>query len=187
MRNSRTLVFASLMAILTCLRSSAAGEPSPTDALPLAEAISSFNAKATQDPIGKEQPPLTEDEVIAAIRWWESDRKESPVSDGEFRAFLNIAETRRLPAGWTFEVLTHFEPDDRLLIEAWSVRIVMPRINGGTYEFRVRERMVRSRLIGTDERKVIEKWQKSGIRSLQREQYARERQAAAEVDESKSR
>jgi len=42
--------------------------------------------------------------------------------------------------------------------------------------------MIRSRLIGPEERKVIEKWSQSPLRSLQREEYRREREAAAAFD-----
>jgi hypothetical protein len=180
------LAYASLMAILTFLRASAAVDPSPNDPMPLAEAITTFNAKAAQDPIGKEQPPLTEEEVIAAIRWSDLDRKQLPVSDQEYRAFRNIADTRRLPKGSEFEVLTGFEPNQKFVFEAWSVRIRMPK-EDGTYAFVIRERMVRSRLIGAEERKVIEKWNKSPIGSLSRAKYAKEREAAAALDQSKQK
>jgi hypothetical protein len=163
-----------------------ATEPGPDGSTSLADAVKSFNVTALQNTIGKEQPPLTEEEVIAAIRWSELDREQLPVSDEVYRAFRNIADTRRLPKGSEFEVLTGFEPNQKFVFEAWSVRIRMPKENG-TYAFVIRERMVRSRRIGAEERKVIEKWNGSPISSLSRGKYDKEREAAAALDQSKQK
>jgi hypothetical protein len=164
-----------------------AAEPDADGSTSLADAIKAFNERAAENPIGKEQPPLTEEEVVAAIRWWDFERNKAPVSDDEYRAFRNVAETRRLPHGWEFEVLTGFEPNHQVTFDAWSVRIRMPRQNGMTYAFSIRERMIRSRLIGTEERKVIEKWDQSSIGSFERAEYRREREAAAALDRLKEK
>jgi hypothetical protein len=163
-----------------------AAEPEPDGSTSLADAVKAFNERALENPIGKDQPPLTEAEVIAAIRWSDLHRKALPVSEEEYRAFLNIAETRRLPKGSEFEVLTGFEPNQEVVFDAWSVRIRMPKQNG-TYAFGIRERMIRSRLIGAEERKVIEKWSKSPIGSMSRPIYHKEREAAAALDQSKQK
>ncbi len=47
--------------------------------------------------------------------------------------------------------------------------------------------MIRSRLIGAEERKVIEKWIKSPVGSLSRAKYDKEREAAAALDQSKKK
>jgi hypothetical protein len=82
-------------------------------------------------------------------------------------------------------MLTGFEPNDQMAFEAWSVRVRMPRpATGGTYGFVVRERLLRSRLIGLEERKVIAKviakWnqrmrERGGIGSFERVEMGRER------------
>ncbi len=185
MRNLLSLIVFLAVTLTSVVYSCGAAESKLAGSTSLADAVSTFNARAGENPIGKEQPLLTEEEVIAAIRWWEFHRKESPVSDEEFRAFRNAAETRRLPAGWELEVLTGFEPNHQVTFEAWSVRLRMPRENGMTYAFSIRERMVRSRLSGPEERKVIEKWDRSALGSFERVQYQREREAAAARDRSK--
>src|SRR4051794_11582765 len=63
----------------------------------LADAVKAFNAEAATDPIGKDQSPLTEDEVIASIRGW--IRKEHPISDEDYKVFQEIAEKRQFPEG----------------------------------------------------------------------------------------
>jgi hypothetical protein len=47
--------------------------------------------------------------------------------------------------------------------------------------------MIRSRLIGAEERKVIEQWNKSPIGSLSRAKYDEEREAATALDQSKQK
>ena len=115
-------------------------------ATPLAAAIHGFNEKHAGDKIGKDQPPLTEDEVIAAIRWWKTKRAEADLTNEEFQAFQEIANTRMLPDKVEFEVLTGFQPNDQFRFDAWSVRIVMPRLSkaGWTYGFTVRDRWINS-------------------------------------------
>ncbi len=155
---------------------------------PLVDAVRSFNARAAQDPIGKVQPPLTVDEVVAAIQWTAYEHQNLPVSAAELRAFQHVADTRMLPPGAEFEVLTRFEPDELHVFSGWSVRLRMPReTGGGTYAFPVRERWISSRPIGPHERAIIEKWQRiwrkqGGIASFDRVPYAEERRKAAEQD-----
>ncbi len=156
---------------------------------PLAEAIEAFNVKAASDPIGREQPPLTEDEVVAAILWSDLNKTEK-VTKNEYRAFRQIADTRRMPKSSEFEVLTGFQPNDSVEFQAWSVRIRMPRqvedMPGGTYAFSIRDRRIASRPIGDEERKVMKKWDRenhvSGFRSTK---YREDREKAREIDESK--
>ena len=122
---------------------------------PLAEAIEEFNVKAASDPIGRDQPPLTEDEVVAAILWSDLNKTEK-VTDKEYRAFRQIAETRRLPKGSEFEVMKGFRPNADIEFKAWSVRIRMPRLiegmEGWTYAFPIRWRNISSQPIGDEKR-----------------------------------
>jgi len=177
--------------LATAARAVDAGSP-PAGPTPLSAAIRAFNAEARQNEIGRDQPPLTEEEVVAAIRWWQLDRNEAPVTDEEFAAFRRIADTRELPPGAEFEVLTGFQPNDEFVFTRWSVRIVMPRTaagkSGWTYAYVVRDRAIRSRRIGPEERKVIDRWEKrireqGGIGSFERVEYGRERAAAVERDQ----
>lgn len=159
---------------------------------PLGDAIREFNARAAGQPNGRDQPPLTEEEVVAAIRFGMLvDRENVPVNDAEAAALLEVAEMLRLPAGWEFEVLTGFRPNDEVEFEAWSVRIVFPRIGGNsdyTYAFVIRDRWLRSTRIGPEERKVIAAWDSrlSRAGSMERADIAKAgrqaRRQAAEVD-----
>lgn len=110
----------------------------------LEEAIRIFNIEAHSNPVGKDQPPLTMDEVVGAIRWF--NREEAPVTEVEFAAFRQIADTQKLPPGTEFEVLTGFIPGDGFRYTRWSVRIRMPRTAkiGGTFASSIRERTIRA-------------------------------------------
>jgi hypothetical protein len=65
--------------------------------LTLADAVKDFNQRAQRDAIGKDQPALTEDEVVAAIRGWV--RKEVPAPDAVYQTYQTIADTKMLPEG----------------------------------------------------------------------------------------
>ena len=157
----------------------------------LAEAVRTFNVQAATQTLGKAQPPLTEDEVIAAIRWLDADRTEHGVTEAEYAALLKVAETRQLSPGAELVVLTGYEPNDKIVVTVWSVRLQMPHgENGGTYAFPIREQMISSRLIGAEERKVIRKWnqkwqEQGGIASFDRLPYAQERHRAMQLDQAK--
>ena len=185
-RDALTLALAGGAALLT-QTATAPAKANANESPTLAGAIETFNARAATDAIGKTQPPLTEDEVIAAIRWVNAVRAEPGVTEAEYAALLQVAQTRRLSPGAELEVLTGFEPDNKTVFTAWSVRLRMPHgENGGTYAFPLRERMIGSRLIGPEERMVIQKWEKKwqgGIASFDRLPYAQEREKAAHRDQ----
>ena len=65
---------------------------------PLSDAVREFNAANHDTPLVKDQPLLTDDEVVAAIRWKAMDPKEWGVSDGDLQTLLAIAEWRLLPS-----------------------------------------------------------------------------------------
>jgi hypothetical protein len=133
--------------------SAPANSPVPA-AMSLDEAVRIFNAQAQADQVGKDQPPLTVDEVVGAIRWF--DRNEAPVTDAEFTAFRNIAETKQLPRGTEFEVISDFIPGDGFRYTRWSVRIRMPRTAapGGSFAYSLRERTIRAEPETGEERKA---------------------------------
>ncbi len=60
----------------------------------LAEAVRAFNSHAHDDALGRDQPPLTEDEVVTAIRWALVDPRKLDASDTALKRLHEIAETR---------------------------------------------------------------------------------------------
>jgi len=121
------------------------------------------------------------------------DRKKLLVSDETFRTLGEIIATRSLPKGFDLERVRGYEPNDQVTFDVWSVRLRIPggTLPGGTTCIMIQENMIRSRVIGEEERKVIHKWgkkeqERGGIGSLERpewmRQYYKERAAAAAID-----
>ncbi len=136
-------------------------EPVSENLTTLEEALRIFNAHAADDPVGRNQPPLTAEEVIAAIRWFLSDPGKSPVTDKTLAALDQAARTRLLPSNFEFEVIAHFQPNDEMEATIWSVRLRIPaKPDGWTTCVDIRWQPITSRIFGEEERKVIEKWQK---------------------------
>jgi len=168
---------------------------SPT---PLAEAVAIFNQRASEDSVGKDQPPLTPDAVIAAIRWEMLHREKLLVSDDTFRILGEIVDHASLPKGFELEKVRGYEPNDRFTFDVWSVRLRIPggTLPGGTTCIKIQEKMIHSRVIGDEERQIIRKWQqlesaRGGIGSFERvewmRRYYREREEAAARDREKNR
>ncbi len=131
----------------------------------LAGAIAAFNERWKDDPVGREQPPLTEDEVIAAIRVWLPDRETGAIAggvrtnvtpaDAPIDAFKAIAETRRMPVGATFGATKSRDVGDDQLYAGWWVALALAKAQPnpagrvapareGSHPFSIRERLVRS-------------------------------------------
>ena len=113
----------------------------------LSDAIKALNTKASHDPIGKDETPITEPEVIAAIRAAKRP-EDSAVTDKLFDAFKKIAETKQLPPGAELEAVGGpWDPGGSFVYDVWWVRLRMPKEANGTYSFVIRERFIRSRTL----------------------------------------
>ncbi|MDQ6663497.1 MAG: hypothetical protein M3Z23_03795 [Acidobacteriota bacterium] len=106
---SRAIVFAVSLGIACGI---GAGQPRPSkertrqdelaragylSAVPLGQAVEEFNRRAAGDSVGRLQPPLTAEEVAAAIRAW--DKTEARLPGAVFQAFQKIARTGTMPKG----------------------------------------------------------------------------------------
>ena len=130
-----------VLAVLKLSWSAESPADSPND---LATAIAAFNAKSLESSTGKDQPPLTEDEVLGAIRLAErADNRDAP--DAQFLAFKRISQTRQLPPKAEIEVLTGIDPGADYVFDVWYVRIRLPKDDGGSYGFTIRNRVIRAR------------------------------------------
>ncbi|QDV22521.1 serine/threonine-protein kinase [Aureliella helgolandensis] len=109
-------------------------------ATPLSEAITEFNALHNQID-GKRQPPLTLEEVLAAIADGWTRRSGTSVDNETDVTFQEIAKTHRLPADAKFEVLPTFQTAAGDTFKIWSIRIVLPHATTpmSTTAFTIRE------------------------------------------------
>lgn len=134
--------FAFVFVILSVALTFRAEEPAAVKRLLLEEAVDKFNQKSQETKIGKDQPPLTVDEVIAAIRAW--DRKKIPASDKVYEAYQKIAESRVLPDKAEFDFMTGFT-NDRFEFDVWWVNLSISTGPKSGYGFRIREQILSSR------------------------------------------
>lgn len=117
------------------------------DSVCLADAVKALNARAAKHAIGKDQQPLTEEEVIGAIRAWERE-KGSPVSDKLYSIFKRVADTRELPKNAELEGLGGlWVPSWDFYYDVWWIRVKVEREDGSSYGFPIRERIIRSRTL----------------------------------------
>ena len=145
---SRTLV---VLAILPVAGLSA--EPSQHAAGSLARAVRDFNEKAALDPIGRNQPKLTIDEVVAAIRGW--IRKRHPVSDDVYQAYQDIAETQTLPDGAKLRFTKSWVGYREFAFDVWWIDLWLPTEKNLGYNFRLRDQKLRSRKLTDEERRRL--------------------------------
>jgi hypothetical protein len=105
----------------------------------LAEAVKRFNAEHGNTPIGRHQPPLTEEEVIAGIRMWgEPLGADDSEEKQELAVFQRIANTRWLPSDYKLDVITTFSWGSQR-VYGWRVSIQPPTPKEGvgmTYQIR---------------------------------------------------
>jgi hypothetical protein len=178
-------LIAALSVAFTISQVAVSGAVEPSTVLQ-ADSVRALNNRAAVDSVGKGQAPLTQEEVIAAVRWSLLERNKLPVSDKTFQMLTSIPDNHELAAGFELEFVSCFQPNDTMEFTAWSVRLRIPAEPQGSTCIMIREKMISSRLIGNEERKVIHKWQENGVlssfESFEMHRYAQERARAAEID-----
>lgn len=102
----------------------------PDNWRPLAAAIKTFNDSHSRLG-GVVMPPVTEHEVIAAIRFWKTQRAKFDVTDAEFKQLQDVANLRALPPGAELSIITHFEPGDGNEYLIWSLRLHLKKLEAG--------------------------------------------------------
>ena len=111
--------------------------------------VAEFNELAANHVIGADQPPLTTDEVVAAIRRWPHDRK---IADEKKKQFIEIAETRMLNAsvapGTRLSFSTGLQRNGNYFT-VWWIDLTFER-----YTFRIRDRTISSRPMTDAEKKA---------------------------------
>lgn len=123
--------------------------------LKLSTVVREFNDKAQHDTVGKTQPALTEDELIAALQWIAIKRDPLKANPKEYDTLDQIIKTKALVNGAYLKSSINFKcvgpyleskigGSDVLAFTIWAVRLMVPS-SGGTRAFSIRERYVRNR------------------------------------------
>ena len=109
----------------------------------LAAAVRTFNVEARTDPVGKSQPPLTQEEVIAAIRAWDPSTR--PVPEETFDRYQEIADTGKMPHGATLHSTRRWVGYRGFTFTVWWVDLSIRSNDGTGFTFRIRDRKLSSR------------------------------------------
>jgi hypothetical protein len=112
----------------------------------LADAVKEFNQRAQKDATGKDQPALTEDEVVAAIRGWIRERV--PATDEVYKVYQTIADTKKLPEGATLTFTTQWSGFNQHAFDVWWVDLNIKTGADTGYTFRIRDQKLRCRPLG---------------------------------------
>ena len=122
-----------------------------TNATELKTGVEMFNAQVNRiSEIGKEQSPLTVDEVVAAIRAW--DLKAFPIAPELLTIFRNIAEKKTLPPGSSLDFTSGWQPNNEFEYTVWWITISVSAPNPEKenskvgYSFLIRDRKLSSRV-----------------------------------------
>jgi hypothetical protein len=104
--------------------------------LPLADAVASFNAQYTNDPIGKFEPPLTETEIIASIR---SQLPGLQASDQVKSVYAEIVRKKRVPQGASLNSMPGYDLGNGQSYTVWWINLDVPTGKNSGYGLRIRE------------------------------------------------
>lgn len=135
---SKATLLVSILAVVMFVAGNARGDGEA----PLAKAVKDFNEKAKDNVVGKKQPELTVDEVVAAIRGWIRDRY--PSSDDVYASYQKIAATGILPKGAKITFITGWQGFNDFDFDVWWVDLEVPVDRGG-FVFRIRDQKISSR------------------------------------------
>jgi len=108
------------------LTSLEADEPSPDFGSPsrsIDQAVAEFNQETANNPIGKDQPPLTRDEFLAGLRFG-LDKVKDPAFANHVREIL---KTERVSANDELHFMTGYRDFDQsgYDIKAWRIEFIM--------------------------------------------------------------
>ena len=121
----------------------------PKEDIAIADAVQQFNERASDDPIGKTQPPLTKEELIAAIRGWMVE--EHPHSDIFLKRLQGIAETGMIPKGCYLDFIPGWHGYNGYDYKVWWIDLFVcadkpgEKVRGSRgYNYRLRAQMISS-------------------------------------------
>lgn len=135
-------------AVIAAVAFSAQDEAAPST---LKAAVAKFNQETQTHPIGKSQFPLTEDEVIAAIRGWIPESTPY-VTDKIFNAFQEIAESRKLPPdGVELSFRADWAGYRGFRFDLWWIDLTIKTGENDACLFRIRDQKISSRKMTAEE------------------------------------
>jgi hypothetical protein len=151
MRTLSVIIFCGFVAL--AISNFAADQPRDHSSTLLDDAVKAFNDSRQAQISGKNQPPLTEDEVVAAIRGWVREYA-PPATDEVYEAFQTIAETRVLPRVAKIQATSGWQGYRGFHFDVWWIDLTIPTDKLG-YTFRIRSQTIGSRPLTEKEQQRI--------------------------------
>jgi hypothetical protein len=119
--------------------------------IPISQAVSEFNAIASKDDIGKNEPILSPDEVISSIRGIVDDQI-SPMNSEYKKTFQHISDSGVLPANSRLGFTTQWSNYQGYDFKVWWIDLFikpedpskLPKELRLGYNFRIRARFISS-------------------------------------------
>lgn len=133
------IVLMSVACVLIACSSSFADKP--TDGTNLVEAVTTFNKIASQNRVGAKQPPLTEDEVITALRLMDSGVRDNKLALADVCKL--IIKERRMPTGSRLLFTSKCAHCNGYDAEVWWIDLEVSGSGAGT-AYRIRSQFIRS-------------------------------------------
>ncbi len=148
--------------------SSATSQSDETKNAKLSDAVDQFNQRVQSHEIGKNQPKLTEQEVIAAIRGWIPERHPN-ATDEVVAVYQKIAETGELPPGAELSFCPSWNGYRGYVFTVWWVDLSIRTGEKTGYGFRIRDQKISSRKMTLGEIAEQERHQKSAAEAFENE------------------
>jgi hypothetical protein len=104
--------------------------------VPLSAAVEAFNDRAAEDPVGKLEPKLTEDEVISSIQ---SQLPTLAASSQVKTIYSRIARRRRLPLGASLDSIPGYSPALGQQYTVWWINLDVMTGKKAGFGLRIRE------------------------------------------------
>lgn len=146
----RTITTCVALLTISVSASVLAVQDTPSQSNSLKAAVAEFNKKSSSHSIGKTQPPLTEAEVVAAIRGWIP--KTTPgVTDEVFEQFQEIAESETLPDGAELSFCPGWRGYRGFHFTVWWIDLSIKTGEKTGYTFRIRDQKIASRKMTPEE------------------------------------
>jgi hypothetical protein len=104
--------------------------------IPLADAVTDFNTRHADDPVGKNEPALTEAEVVASIT---SQLPNLSASMQVKEIYSNIVRTRKIPRDASLHAMPGWELGDGTYYTVWWINLDVTTGRNSGYGLRIRE------------------------------------------------
>jgi hypothetical protein len=134
-----------------------------TDPTSLAEATAKLNELTKDHPIGSQQPPITVEEIVAAIHRYAGKK----IPADKRKKFLAVATTKMLNPGDGLKFSTELWSDD-IHVTVWLLDLT---VDG--YKLRIRDRTISYRPQSALEKEMHESLRKSLEEAMKRKGFSR--------------